>query len=94
MSTRHQQIEDELTVTSALNRLLLERNVAQKKLAELAGVSEKTVSRIKNRRVSRIDCRAAARICAALSRIPHAGTGRVARVRLDTLFPMVSQTEL
>lgn len=88
MPGRHSNRHDELIVTSALNRLLAERGVTQKELSELAGVSERAVSRIKNRKLWRIDCRTAARICSALSRLPNAETGRVAPVRLDVLFPM------
>ena len=83
-----------LVVTSNLASLLKERSLTQWDLARIAGVSRKTVNRLKNRRiVRRIDCLAAAKICAALSEIAANGQKTKTAVRLDALFPMVFRRE-
>lgn len=93
MSTRHQKLSEELIITSGLSKLLAERDLTQKRFASLAGVSERAISSMKNRPLHRIDCTTAARLCAALSRLPRTDTGFAQHVRLDALFPMVSTQE-
>jgi DNA-binding Xre family transcriptional regulator len=88
ISTQNQQ---NLVVTSALARLLKERGMTQKEFARRTGISEKAISRIKNRKIiHRIDCAAAVRICLTLSELPRRRDGRIKSIRLDMLFPMVS----
>ena len=94
MAIPHPQFHDTVIVTSALARLLQERGVGQKRLSEMTGVSERGISRIRNRRVvRRIDCVAAVKICLALSLLPRCRDGRTEAIRLDRLFPMVSAAE-
>lgn len=77
-----------MVVTSNLASLLKKRTLSQSDLARMTGISRKTISRLNNRRiVRRIDCRAASKICAALSGVLTTKNTKVP-IRLDALFPM------
>jgi hypothetical protein len=61
----------------------------QKELSRRTGVSERAISRIKNRIVvNRIDCTAAVKICIALSSKRILKKWIRVPVRLDMLFPI------
>ena len=81
--------EKRLVVTSDLSRLIQERGLNQKELARLTRVSERAISRIKNRTVvRRIDCDVAVKICLALSSRRILKKWIKVPVRLDALFPI------
>lgn len=83
-----------MIITSALGRLLRERQLTQKQLAALTGISERAISRIKNRRqVRRIDCATAVRLCVVLSQRQRRQNRRRVRIGLDQLFPMRTQRQ-
>ncbi len=68
MSTAKLKNRKYFVITSSLGKLLAQRNLSQKELARITGISERAISRIKNRKVvNRIDCDSAIRICLALS---------------------------
>jgi DNA-binding Xre family transcriptional regulator len=90
MSTAKANNKHRFVITSKLGKLLAKRNLSQKEFSLMTGISERAISRIKNRKiVNRIDCDSAIKICLALSlrKAVHARTR--ARISLDELFPMV-----
>jgi len=87
ISTQNPQ---KFVVTSALARLLKERGITQKQFARRTGISEKAISRIKNRKIiHRIDCAVAGKMCILLSTLPRKSDHRKRTIRMDTLFPMI-----
>jgi DNA-binding Xre family transcriptional regulator len=89
LSTRKKQIVHKYVVTSNLGALLKERGLTQKQLSQMTGISERAISRIKNRKVFRlIECDSAVRICLALSAKLAAGKRKKIPIRLDALFPI------
>src|SRR3989344_359594 len=66
--TRRRITTQRVFITSNLRRLLLERGMEQQDLARRASVSPRAISRLVNRRrVPRIECTVAAKICQVLS---------------------------
>jgi DNA-binding Xre family transcriptional regulator len=89
MSTSKLKTKSQYVITSNLGKLLAERNLTQKELARITGVSERAISVIKNRKVVRlIDCDSAVKICLALSGRMVAKKRRKNSIRLDALFPI------
>jgi DNA-binding Xre family transcriptional regulator len=88
-STRNKHIIPRLVVVSNLGTLLRERGISQKRLAQMTGISERAISRLKNRKVvKRIDCDTAVRVCLALSGAGRPADRAQSSIRLDALFPI------
>ena len=91
MSTPKQKNKSRYVVTSNLGKLLARRNLTQKQLAQMTGISERAISHIKNRKVvSRIDCDTAIRICLALSMKKDIRARNRKKIGLEALFPILS----
>ncbi len=93
ISTKKKQNIPRFVVTSNLGALLKERGLTQKELAKMTGISERAISRLKNRKsIKRIDCATAIKICLVLSVRSRTKTRR-SPVALDLLFPIVASEE-